>query len=289
MEKKFEIFGQDVLRKSNELEFDKLKYNEIELIKVEEDIILWKKRKDTSNKWYYFYTNLKGDLLFDGKLFSYATPFSKSKAFVIYNNQKLLLDLKTKEIVYLPKEIHFKHINGFREENLVLFHQRKWKWGSIEYNYLEHTFEQNIPFIWDALEFSRFNNEVYVGLHQFHPIQVELKKGYWREDFGDLFVIPVFKMPLSMAYNLDYYRYVKYKSLDSISLVEIRDIKEKISSIYSKEQRKEMVKEFISTSYPISDVYFEECSSLSQTTNKGVIVENESLDEYKRVLGRMKF
>ncbi len=64
---------------------------------VEENIALWRKYKSGSSKSYYFFTDLEGKLLFDGKTFQYATPFSDSKACLKYDKEWYVIDLVKKE------------------------------------------------------------------------------------------------------------------------------------------------------------------------------------------------
>ncbi len=140
-------------------------YN-IELLSIKENIVLW----CTCYKYalcprLYFYTDIKGELLFEGTIFQYATPFSDSCALIKQNNAWYIIDLKLMEFVSLPSEILPYRANGFENGNLAIFDRTKEHWGSYYYSREFKTFEQDIPFIWDALEFLRKKDIVYVGMH----------------------------------------------------------------------------------------------------------------------------
>lgn len=146
---------EDILTKSNELQkyYEKSYYNCIFLISVEEDIALWKKFNAVHKEYLHFYTNLEGNLIFNGKNFKYATPFSNSRACINNFREWLILDLERKEIISFPNGLNFENINILRNDNIALFEKSSFKWGSIKYYPDEKSFQNDIPFIWDALTF----------------------------------------------------------------------------------------------------------------------------------------
>ncbi|MDE6141669.1 MAG: hypothetical protein K2G03_03605 [Bacilli bacterium] len=146
-----------------------IKQRDIELISIKENIVLW----GTYYKYslcprLYFYTDIEGKLLFDGTIFQYATPFSDSCALVKQDNDWYIIDLKIMEFVGLPNEILPYTANGFENGNLAIFDRKKEHWGSYYYSREDKTFKQDIPFIWDALEFLRKKEDVYVGIHDIY-------------------------------------------------------------------------------------------------------------------------
>ncbi len=46
---------------------------------------------------------------------------------------------------------------------MAVFDEKEKQWGSYHYDDNEKGFLQDIPFIWDTLEFSRKQDQVYVG------------------------------------------------------------------------------------------------------------------------------
>lgn len=80
--KKLELLKEDVLRKEQARQKYSSGYYRLSLVSVEENISLWKKRYFNDDKEDYFYTDLEGNLLFDGRNFQYATPFYHSLACV---------------------------------------------------------------------------------------------------------------------------------------------------------------------------------------------------------------
>ncbi len=285
----------EILIKSNEndkSQYDR-KYNEIYLRSVEEDIALWKKEsliiKDINSTkeskiYRYFYTDLLGNLLFNGKSFNYATPFSNSRACLKDGDEWLILDSKDKKITYFPDELSFKNINVFRNDSLALCNGNDFKWGSIKYNNDENIFEFDIPFIWNALDFSRENGKVYVGIYEANPIISNHPYFHYDEDFGTLFTIETMKLPIDMAKNTDYY----YKTKNFFPLSPMtRYIKEEIYSDIPKEERKNIINDYLKTAYDISDTYFTEEFKEEFNNNKGYIVDIGDFNSYQKKLGKL--
>lgn len=282
----------EVLIKSNESSFRKTYYYYIALESVEEDIALWKKGNPATNEFLYFYTDLDGNLLFNGENFFYATPFSNSRAFVRNYRGWFVLDIKKKEIVCFSNDLiidDLDNINKFRNDELAVFDGKKNKWGSLLYNEDEHTFEKDIPFIWDALDFSRLKNEeyaeVYIGLHNLSPICSKHPYDKASEDFGSKVTISVMRAPIFMAKTYDYYNNVTktYKYIRGI----IKDIEEEISSTIPKEKRIQKVKEYLQTAQDICDWYFEENCMEKTNNNSGKIVDVGNIEEYPKKLGKI--
>ncbi len=177
---------------------------------------------------------------------------------------------------------------GFRNDNLALFNKNTWHWGSIQYNPEEKSFEENIPFIWDVLEFSRLKEQVFVGIHHVDPIRYNHPYFHWDEDFGDMFTIPTIRIPISKAYNLKYYNYMKNEYINLFDQNVFRYIQEKIESTHTPEERKQIIKEYIKTAYNVSDFYFEESFKKETNSNNGTIVDDINFEDYQRKLGKVK-
>lgn len=272
---------EDVLIKSNELECYDSYFRDIILESVEEDIALWKKGNHVYKDWHYFYTDLEGNLLFNDEIFKYATPFSNSRAFVNNFRECLILDLERKEIISLPKELTFLNINNFRNDNLALFDRNSYSWGSVRYNPDEKSFKKDIPFIWDALEFSRLKDQVYVGIHNVSS------NPYWIDDPGTKFTICTMKLSINDAKNLDCYNYRKNIHTGAINKDTIRYIQEEISNTTPEEEKKQLVKDYLKTAYNISDYYFEEEYKEELNNNKGNMVDAGNIDCYQKKLGKL--
>lgn len=278
---------RDVLRKSNALEYDSSYYCDIFLESVEEDIALWKKGNGALKDYCYFYTDLEGNLLFNGEKFSYATPFSNLRACVNNYREWLILDLERKEKVSFPDELEFVNINKFRNDGLVLFDKNSLHWGSIRYNPYEGTFEKDIPFIWDALEFSRLQGQVYVGIHSVSPIRNNDPYFHWSDDFGSIFTIEVMRLPIDLAKNLDCYNHRKKAYTGAMYQNVIRYIEEEISNVIPKENRNQIISNYLKTAYNIGDYYFEEKYNEEANNNKGKIVDVENSNIYQKKLGKL--
>lgn len=148
-----------------------IKQSDIEILSIKENIVLWGTERTCKYSLcskLYFYTDMEGKLLFDGTIFRYATPFSDSCALVKQDNDWYIIDLKIMKFVGLPNEILPYTANGFENGNLAIFDRTKEHWGSYYYSRENQAFEQDIPFIWDALEFLRKKEGVYVGIHDIY-------------------------------------------------------------------------------------------------------------------------
>lgn len=137
-----------------------LQNKNIELIDIEDNIVLWK-AKDKG----YFYTDLDLNQLF-GCYFDFATAFSNGQAIICFNEKNSIIDINNLTITEIPSEIDFdncskKIVHG----NLAVFDKAKGKWGSIRYDQSEGIYLSDIPFIWDRLEFSRYEHFVYGGFN----------------------------------------------------------------------------------------------------------------------------
>lgn len=275
---------KEVLAKSNEIECDSLYYYDIYLESVEEDIALWRKENTAHKDYCYLYTNLEGELLFSGKTFKYATPFSNSRACVNNYREWFILDLEKKEIIVFPSELIFDNINTFRNDSLPIFNQESFSWGSVRYNPTEESFEKDIPFIWNVLEFSRLEDQVYVGMRDI-PL-VRNNHPYCGDDIGNMFTINAMKLPILKAKNLSYYNNQKNEYIDKIDQDVISYIQEEVSKDISREKRREIIEEYLKTAYNISDYYFEEDYKEETNNNESKIVDVGIINEYQRKFGK---
>lgn len=136
---------------------------------VEENIALWQYNylspHDGSNKPVYFYTDLNGKPLFNGKLFGFATSFSQGKALVFDFNSTshpYIIDIQNRERIIIPGELGWEHVSNFKNNRLALENDKR-KWGSFIINQDEKVIEPEIPFIWDYLASSKIKNIVFPG------------------------------------------------------------------------------------------------------------------------------
>ncbi len=81
---------------------------------------------------------------------------------------------------------------------MALFDKEKRHWESYCYIPESAEFREEIPFIWDNLEFSRDNGFVYTGLVDRSPI-------CFGADKRRVFQINAVKLPIDKAYDLSYY------------------------------------------------------------------------------------
>ena len=256
-------------------------YSELYLIGLDEMKALWQEhyigRTSLDN---YYYTDLCGNLLFDGYGFDYATLFSDNKAVVKISGKMFVLDIEKKELVEIPDDLNWKNLNGFRNGNLAVFDKDAKHWGSYYYNSDEKGFVLDIPFIWDALEFSRKVDDVYVGkskIIQTEPYDVQTK---WDERS---FAVQIIALQLNKknAYDLKNYEYLVNFYKTSIEQNVLRYIQEPYDGLevtYAK---------IIETPYNLSDYYFEEEYKTEFNTNQyGQLSDEGRLDEYQRILGK---
>lgn len=237
----------------------------------------------------YLYTDLEGELLFNGRLFSFATPSSNSRVLIRNSNVDWrIIDFEKKEIVSLPNDIIFDNLNGFRNNNLAVFKENTWNWGSIKYNHDENSFSEDIPFIWDSLEFSRLNDNVYVGIHRIDSKHDYNPYFHWSEDFGNKFICSTIRIPINKAYDLEYYNYIMNMYSNWLEQNIIMYISSDIQSGYSQEERNQYIKDCIKSAYNISDLYFGESYKEENNSNNGIKVDLGNLSDYQKKKGVFK-
>ena len=268
----------------------------IELVSYEEDIALWK-ITNVEKGCLYFYTDLNGNVLFDTD-FSYATPFSSGKACIFYERYFHILDLDKKEIISFPSELEkisncysgttqFAQLNGMRHDNIAIFDEESFKWGGFKYNSSEKTFKQNIPYIWDTLEFSRLKDWAYVGLHTKSGIVDNYPYSHWSDDNGTLFTLSNMIMPIGRAQDLICYELRKKFYLRGGYQDVVKFINEEIENTVPIENRDQIIKSYIKKAYNIADDCFEENCQEELNNNYGNVVEVGNIKEYTRKLGRL--
>lgn len=259
----------------------KKKELDVFLCSVEEDIALW--YFQTSSGPVYFYTNLQGKLIFGEECFLKASSFSQSCAWVkTLENEWVIVDVNKKEWIKIPYEdMPWQNIRDIRNGNIALLNQSN-LWGSYFYNQEEHTFEKDIPFIWDALEFSRKESFIYAGA--FSSRSVINPTNEWGPEKVFL-QLKVSKFLKNHGYDMEVYRqFLKEYFINPSIGIDIVESKVPIS-LQEKEYLKE---EFIKTAHNIADQYYEEKEDSLFNTNLGTIRSLENLKEYKRVLGKVK-
>ena len=271
---KIRKLSKDVLQKITEKDKNDC-HRTITLISVEENIALWAVKEYRDQKRYYYYTDLQGNLLFNGECFFYATPFSDHKALVKIYREPLVLDISHKELVEIPESISWESLNGFRNSNMAVFDEKEKQWGSYHYDDNEKGFLQDIPFIWDTLEFSRKQDQVYVGKSNvgvaMFGYDVQTK---WDERDLEL-QIATLQLDKKYAYDLKRYKYLIDMYKKAIRFI-----------IETFDDSKTTQEDFIKKPYNISDYYFEEEWKEEYSTNQDLLVQTGNLDEYKRILGK---
>lgn len=281
---KIERYKEMVLRNINRGRKDLFTFENITLLTVEENIALWKVNHFFEREG-YIYTDLNGKSLFNGKIFSYATAFSNSRACVSDVDQWYILDLKNGELVSFPKGLYWENINGFRNDELALFHSQENGWGSYVYHPIDHTFTKKIPFIWDTLEISRKKGQVYVGiLTDFIYDLLQEEKGYHKKSFLD---IPV--MPLSTKDAFDSLKYHELMEIYRKDLLSknVKHILKQIHCQCTLKRIKEVIQRTIMDGYSITDEYFKEQEDCSFNGNDGLIVDTKDIRDYQKKIGKM--
>lgn len=150
---------------------------DINICSVEEKIGLWQMTL-TSNETLYFYTNIRGEIIFNGQLFSYASPFSKGCALVRACNKYYLININKNKLIEIPEnKINCQNIRPIKNGNLAVLGENN-RWGSYYFDAEKSTFTSDIPFIWDALDFSKEGKNLYAGLFSFKNVEVDDVKNW---------------------------------------------------------------------------------------------------------------
>jgi hypothetical protein len=276
---------EEVIKKAEESAYRYTrKIFDIHLVSIDNNIALWAVEHLTGHGslYSYIYTDLNGNILFNNEIFKYAAPFSNQKAIVkIMHSEWLIIDLEKKEIVSFPHDLTFRNINRFKNNCIPLFDKEKKKWGGYQYNEEDKTFSENIPFIWDALDFSRSEGEVYVGISNVTAKICNHPYFHSDEDFGVTLNIGAIKIPINRANNYDNYQ----NWLENYCRSLVRWICEEYRS---REEGQKHLEEFIRTAHNIGDYYFGEQYRKEYNTNNNTIVDVGKLEDYKRVLGKIR-
>lgn len=251
---------------------------DLSLCGVEENIALW--NLYTTDMQFYFYTNLQGKILFDGKCFPCASNFSEGCAWV-KEDQWYIINLRKQELVEIPvEEMPWKNIRDIRHGNLAMANVKN-KWGSYFYNQEENTFQEDVPFIWDALEFSRKKDRVYAGVLSSRRIINSLNE-WGPEDL--LLYLKMAKLSKTAVYNMEAYRYFLKQYFINPFLEDGKEISQSLEKI-SEGKKQEVMDFFVNYAHNIADDCFEESVESLFNTNTGANVVTESLETYKRVRG----
>lgn len=254
---------------------------EITILNISEDILLWK-MKLTKQNIVYFYTNKENQILFNGMCFSYASPFSKGCSLVKINEKPYLLDLNKKEIVEVPiQEMNYKTAYHIRNGNIAMQGKNK-HWGSFYYEPLENVFREEIPFIWDVLEFSKNGEKVAIGLCGYQTKVGDIIEGKWTPDEIEM-KIKLLETEKGKAKDfLLYQKYIQYMYKTRQKCSEIKIKSDVQYNQYLTEERKQ---KFLSSNHDLYG-YDSERPIFNQCTNRNsIIVDSGDLEEYRRVRG----
>lgn len=260
---------------------------DLKLCNITEDILLW--QIEYRNKiQLYFYTNRNYKMLFNGQVFPYASPFSNDCAVVKEMNTETkkvetnIIDLSQKEIIEVPvEEIGCLETYHIRNGNMAMLGNNN-HWGSYLYYKKENAFLKDIPFIWDVLEFSKNADHVGIGLRYYKSILNTDTKNKWKPDKVEL-KIKVMDALKEESYNDTFYRqFLSYTYENQLPYMEIFP-NENVKSSLTSQMEEDFIREF-------HDLYGydSETPILNTCTNRApVIVNTGSLEEYKRVRGRV--
>lgn len=245
------------------------------LCTIEENIVLWNIKMEGYNNL-YFYTDKNGNVLFKGQLFFYASAFSNNCAIVIPGNQKpYIINLRKNELIQIPiDKMAISKIGNIHNGNITIFSENN-HWGSYTYQEENHFFENDIPCIWDALEFSKDGKKVAAGLCSYQTILGDTKHD------NTTLKIKIMEISKEYAYDLKtYQQFLKYLYETNQNCLEI---------IHSKnnEITEEDVRDFIMQNHDIFG--YERKTNLNQCTNRtNPTIETRSLEEYQRIRGKIK-
>lgn len=260
---------------------------DLHLCNVSEDILLWQIEYEKKIKL-YFYTDRNYKLLFNEQVFTYASPFSKGCGLAKTINTKTekeetnVIDLNLRKIVEVPtEEMDCLETYNIRNGNMAMYGNNG-HWGSYFYNEEENAFLEDIPFIWDALEFSKDGNNVVVGLRNYQSILNPDLENKWKPDKVEM-KIKMMEALKEYAYDTTLYRqFLSYVYKNKLSSMEIYPT-ENVERSLTPQMEECFIREF-------HDLYgyASETPILNTCTNRTPnIVDTGSLDEYTRVRGRV--
>lgn len=260
---------------------------DLHLCNVSEDILLWQMDYEKKIKL-YFYTNRNYKLLFNGQVFTYASPFSNACALSKTMNTKTekeetnIIDLSSRKIIEVPtEEMGCLETYNIRNGNMAMYGNNG-HWGSYFYNEAENAFLEDIPFIWDTLEFSKNGNNVVVGLRYYQSILNSDLENKWKPDKVEM-KIKMMEALKAYAYDTTLYRqFLSYVYENKLSSMEIYP-PENIERSLTPQIEERFIREF-------HDLYgYEsEIPILNTCTNRAsIIVDTGSLEEYTRIRGRV--
>lgn len=259
----------------------------LQLCNVNEDIFLWQ-MDYINNIKLYFYTDRNYKIIFNGQMFTYASPFSKGCALTKTINTETeteetnIIDLSQRKIVEVPlEEMECLGTYHIRNGNLAMYGNNG-HWGSYVYNGEETGFKKDIPFIWDALEFSKNGEKVGIGLRYYQTILNSDLENKWKPNKVEM-KIKIMEVLKEYAYDNHLYRQLlihTYKN--QLSCMEIYPY-ENAEKTLTPQMEERFIREF-------HDLYgYEsEVPILKTCTNhKSFIVDAGNLKEYTRVRGRV--
>lgn len=256
--------------------------NRVYLDSVEENIALWRYTYnciyDGSVRYVYFYTDLNGKPLFNGKLFSYATSFSKGKALVFDfddTDYPYIIDIQSKELIIIPEDLGWRNISNFKNNRLSLEDSNK-KWGSLIINKDERIIEPEIPFIWDYLAASKEKDIVYPGKTFEYAVYPNYEPG------------PYGRMVEDKDKRVDY-ECIKLSRMTVTEALTPKRFKELESFITEMEWKKtDLTRYMPSFLKNPGDEYFNESGTEILCSTDGNIVDLGTIDDYKGVAYTLK-
>lgn len=252
----------------------------MDLCSVEENIGLWLLQTVEGNV--YFYTDLKGNFLFNGEFFLQASAFSNLCAWVqdLSRNWFIINIAKHERILMPTEDFNFFTMRGLVEGNLAIFDYSN-HWGSYYFNSEEKTFKKDVPCIWDALEFSRKDDWAYVGISS----SIGLMNSSLKWNLEEILLqLKIAKMNKSLIYNTKVYQKFLKEYLVNPTLGVT--IKKNIKKIPDPLKEKHRI-EFIQLPYDIRDGFYEENKNSLYNTNTNELVNTGNLENYEITRSRV--
>lgn len=252
------------------------------LCSMNEDILLWQMEYGNNIKL-YFYTNRNYKMLFNGQVFTYASAFSNACALVKEMNQETnIIDLNMRKVIQIPiEEIGCIETYHIRNGNIAMLGNNG-HWGSYFYNREDNALIKDIPFIWDVLEFSKDGANVGVGIRNYKSILNINPENPWAPDKIEM-RIKIMEVLKQYAYNDELYRqFLSYMYQNQLPCIEISPNANSKNSLTP-----QMEEDFIREYHDLYG-YESEIPILNTCTNRTpIIVDTGSLEEYRRVRGRV--
>lgn len=244
---------------------------------LSQKIGLWKMQL-VSGEELYFYTNIRGEILFGGECFSYATPFSNCCAIVGFGTSKFyILNIKRNELAEISNDkMEIQNVRGIKNRSITVL--ANGYWGSYHFDEDENILQEEVPFIWDVLDFTEDGKNAYVGIFSFKEIKDEQKDNWPMNDYLLQLRIAFLGKENVKDYRI-YQKFLResYANSDNNCFIEKR-VKKLSSDIRMK---------YAYSAYDIDGLYKNSEKPLFMPGARDA-VETGNIEDYKVVLARLK-